>query len=30
MDYAPKVIDNKDTIVIAISLLTTIEGLLNP
>ena len=30
VDHAPKVIDDKDTIVIAISLLTTIEGLLNP
>ena len=30
VDHAPKVVDNKDTIVMAISLLTTIEGLLNP
>ena len=30
MDHAPKVMDDKDTIVMAIGLLTTIEGLLNP
>ena len=30
MDHAPEVVDDKDTIVIAIGLLTTIEGLLNP
>ena len=30
MDHAPKVIDDKDATVIAIGLLTTIEGLLNP
>ena len=29
VDHAPKVMDDKDTIVIAIGLLTTIEGLLN-
>ena len=30
VDHAPKVVDDKDTIVMAIGLLTTIEGLLNP
>ena len=30
MDHAPKVVDDKDAIVTAIGLLTTIEGLLNP